>query len=319
MSEALFALPEDQRVAILRKLSHAVGHDIGPNNYRNVYAAYNPVQDLELAKALGLARLSGHGGDSVYVVTDEGKAALRRWYTSTWPLGARLIAYHVDIPSWHDDDAIHAYGDMFGTYLFAGSASIARAKVIRELDCEEILWKDATVRRAFELDHLRPLGWWPCPVSRSPVYALHQRKAFLGPWVHDLLRADVEAKEKAAASPYAALSREALETRLASLEATSAAQARAIDYVFRRVQCDPETHYTLGQGSQAFYLLAQAEAASTGTPLADVEAERRTTFFGDKVREAELLRTELDRYQESCSCPCNDPPDEEEEEEEDDL
>lgn len=48
----------------------------------------------------------------------------------------------------------------------------------------------------------------------------------------------------------------------------------AVLYVLSRIQTDANTHYYLGPGTQAFYLLCQAEAEITGEPLEKVEHER---------------------------------------------
>lgn len=48
----------------------------------------------------------------------------------------------------------------------------------------------------------------------------------------------------------------------------------AVLYILRRIQTDPNVRYYLGPGSQAMYLLCQAEAEITGEPLELIERER---------------------------------------------
>lgn len=71
----------------------------------------------------------------------------------------------------------------------------------------------------------------------------------------------------------------------------------AVNYILRRIQNDANTHYYLGAGTQALYLLCQAEAALTGLSLAEVEKKRSECFFSDK---AEITQMH-ERYR-NCEC-----------------
>ncbi len=53
---------------------------------------------------------------------------------------------------------------------------------------------------------------------------------------------------------------------------TFSTDAKAVDYILRRLQADPRLAYLLGPGSEAYRLLTEAQADRNGV---DVEALRR--------------------------------------------
>lgn len=84
-----------------------------------------------------------------------------------------------------------------------------------------------------------------------------------------------------------------------------AALYRAVAYMLDRIQDSPNVRYYCGPGTQMFYELIRAEAAWTGRPLEDVEAQRRADteppYRKTRPRVIEL-EERLDDARRNCSC-----------------
>lgn len=73
----------------------------------------------------------------------------------------------------------------------------------------------------------------------------------------------------------------------------------AVLYVLRRIQTDANTRWYMGPGTQAFYLLCQAEAEITGEPLEKIERERGTFLRPhDAVADVERYRERVRHLEE---------------------
>jgi hypothetical protein len=72
--------------------------------------------------------------------------------------------------------------------------------------------------------------------------------------------------------------------------ARSEAAYAAVRFLLDRIQSDADTGYQLGWGCETFRQLCLAEAAHTGKPFEEIEAERRKTFWRHEPRVLELRR-----------------------------
>jgi hypothetical protein len=100
---------------------------------------------------------------------------------------------------------------------------------------------------------------------------------------------------------------DALTAESAAAADPQAALYRAVDYVLRRAQEDPDLGYVLGPMTEAHRLLCLAEAAHTGRPLEEVERERGQDLQPEhsrrrpRVIELEELVQELERFRPVCA------------------